>query len=495
MNELLAWLASVKSDPLAFVMGAFPWRTGTLADFDGPDEWQVDVLERIRLGLLTPDQAIRIARASGNGIGKSALVAWIILWAFTTFPDTRGVVTANTEPQLKTKTWAELGKWFNLFIGQEHFKLTATALLARDPARERTWRIDMIPWNENRPEGFAGLHNRGKRILLVFDEASAIPDVIWEFADPVVTDSNTEIIWCAFGNPTRNIGRFKDCFAEGRFASFWQSQQIDSRTVAITNKAEINKWISAWGEDSDFIRIKVKGMFPRQGEMEFFSGVEIDAAFAREAICRATDPLAMGIDVARYGANESVIRYRKGRDGRTIPREAYRGINTVELASRIMSAHVAYRPDGIFIDGGGVGGGVVDNVRNLQLFCFDVQFGGKDDVGGATWGIDGERYANKRAAMYGALRAWIRGGSLEPSEDLKRQLLSIRYYLNIRGEIQLESKEDMMRRGDPSPDDADALALTFAYPLQAHAQAGGDHPQPPAVECDYDPYSQERMAA
>ena len=101
------------------------------------------------------------------------------------------------------KTWAELGKWFNLcWFAREYFTLTATALLSKDKSRERTWRIDMIPWSKTNPQAFAGLHNKGKRLLLVFDEASEIPDIIWETTEGALTDEDTEILWCAFGNPT-----------------------------------------------------------------------------------------------------------------------------------------------------------------------------------------------------------------------------------------------------------------------------------------------------
>src|SRR5690606_37984873 len=140
--------------------------------------WQVEILEDLRDGLLSIEDAIHLARTSGHGIGKSALVAWIILWAISTFEDTKGIVTANTENQLKTKTWAEVAKWHRYFIGRELFKLTATALFSVDPLHERTWRIDMTPWSERNTEAFAGLHNKGKRLLVVFDEASAIPDLI-----------------------------------------------------------------------------------------------------------------------------------------------------------------------------------------------------------------------------------------------------------------------------------------------------------------------------
>src|SRR6202000_674929 len=117
-------------------------KAGTvLEQYPGPLEWQCEVLEYLRVGLLTPREAMQRATASGHGIGKSALVSMILLWAMMTYPDTKGVITANTEVQLKTKTWAELGRWFNLcFFAREFFTLNATSLVSKDPERERTWR-------------------------------------------------------------------------------------------------------------------------------------------------------------------------------------------------------------------------------------------------------------------------------------------------------------------------------------------------------------------
>ncbi len=216
--DLIEELAGFSSDPLGFVLFGFPWNEpGELEGRFGPEPWQVDILIDLGDGIISAAEAIRLARTSGHGIGKSALVSWIILWAISTFEDTKGVVTANTENQLKTKTWAELAKWYRLFIGRDYFKMTATALFSMDPEHERTWRIDMVPWSERNTEAFAGLHNQGKRILIVFDEASAIPDVIWETTEGALTDRDTQIIWAVFGNPTRNKGRFgpdRRCYAE-----------------------------------------------------------------------------------------------------------------------------------------------------------------------------------------------------------------------------------------------------------------------------------------
>lgn len=499
MNDsLLEWLASVSDDPLAFVMGAFPWNEPDtrLANEEGPNDWQRQVLTDIRDGLIDLNTAIQEAVASGHGVGKSCLVAWLILWAISTLPDTRGVVTANTENQLKTKTWAELGKWYHLFIAREHFNLTATAIFHNDPAHERTWRIDMVPWSERNTEAFAGLHNKGRRILVIFDEASAIIDKIWETTEGALTDAETQIVWCVFGNPTRNSGRFKECFAGGQFSSIWKTRQVDSRTVPFTNKAQIDKWISSYGEDSDFVRIRVYGMFPRMGEMEFFSIEDINAAMAREPSVNIFDPLALGVDVARYGKNASVIFPRKGRDARTLPRERFQGLSTVQLADKVFETQARLRADGIFIDGGGVGGGVVDNIRAKNLFCYEVQFGAKDDTPHSVWGSSGEKYANKRSGMYGAARAWLKTGALPEEPELRKQFASIRFTFNKKMEIQLISKEDMLKLDpDLELDDIDAFVTTFAHALAQHERAGGDHPAKPLVETEYDPFATERMVA
>lgn len=496
MNDvLLDWLGSVSSDPYAYVMGAFPWgEPGTrLENETGPEAWQVKVLCNIRDGLLTINEAIREAVASGHGVGKSALVSWIIKWGCDTLPDTRGVVTANTETQLKTKTWAELGKWHHLSITKDHFTLTATAYFNNDPAHERTWRIDMVPWSERNTEAFAGLHNKGRRIIVIYDEASAIPDVIWETTEGALTDADTQILWLVCGNPTRNSGRFKECFAGGRFAKFWHTHKVDSRTISFTNKAQIAQWLQAYGDDSDFVRIRVLGEFPRVGEMEFFNIADVEAAMTRDVVTDLYDPLALGVDVARFGANSSVIFPRKGRDARTIPRKTFQGFSTVELSNEVFKEQERLHADGIFVDGGGVGGGVVDILRNMRLFIFDIQFGSKPSLDAAATGNQGERYANKRAEMYGACRAWLKTGALPNDPVLKEQLMSITYTFNRKDEIILTSKEDMMKDGKPSPDDLDGLVLTFAHPLARHPMAGGDFPHKPVVESEWDPFAPERM--
>ena len=174
-SGLIEAVASYTHDPLGFVLFAFPWGVaGTpLADRSGPEGWQCRVVEEIGKGVEASDDVIREAVASGHGVGKSALVAWILLWGLMTCDDARCAVTANTEPQLRTKTWPELLKWFRMAAGREAFVPTATTIHSADPEHKETWRIDMLTWSEHNREAFAGLHNVGKRIVVVFDEASA----------------------------------------------------------------------------------------------------------------------------------------------------------------------------------------------------------------------------------------------------------------------------------------------------------------------------------
>jgi hypothetical protein len=498
-DQLVEWLASVRDDPLAFVLGAFPWGEADtpLAKFPQPLDWQCEVLEYLRTGLLTPHQAICRATASGHGIGKSALVSMILIWAMMTFPDTKGVITANTETQLKTKTWAELGRWFNLcWFAREFFVLNATSLVSKDPDRERTWRVDMIPWSKTNPQAFAGLHNSGKRQFMIFDEASEIEDIIWETAEGFMTDIDAQRFWLAFGNPTRNAGRFRECFDGGSFESLWDHKQIDSRTVPITDHVYQSKLIGIHGEDSDYVRIRILGTFPRQGLMEFFNAAEIDAAMSldREVYIDSATPLAVGVDVARYGANNSVIFPRRGRDARTIARKVFHGLSTVELSNQVFGAWQSWHPDGIFIDEGGVGGGVVDQCRAKQLAITGVQFGARDSITGLTHDNSGEKYANMRAAMHGSLRAWVRNGGCLPNNDpdLRSAMLAIRYTFNKKDEIILVSKEDLM---EDNPglvlDDLDALCLTFGGPIASRAQS--EDPGKPLHVSEYDPFSEEMM--
>lgn len=494
-QELVNFIAECTHDPYKFVMRAFPWgEPGTeLENFaSGPEDWQKEIL--IKIGQdLSKGLPIQNAVASGHGVGKSCIVAWLILWAMATYEHTRGIVTANTESQLRTKTWPELNKWHRLFIAKHWFTLTATSLRSAEPAEEQSWRFDAIPWSEKSVEAFAGLHNQGKRVLVIFDEASAIPDVIWETISGALTDKDTEIVWSVFGNPTRNAGRFRECF--GRFKSRWNTWQVDARRVSLTNKEQLLQWQNDYGDDSDFFRVRVKGEFPRAGSMQFIPADIVEDARKRTPEASSFDPLVMGVDVARYGDDRSVIVIRRGRDASSVPWFTFRNIDTMTLSAKIVELANQYKPDMIFVDEGGVGGGVVDRLHMLRQPVHGVQFGGKADR--STQDNAGPVvYANKRAEMWGTMREWLKGGSLPDDPALAAELTAVEYGYTMkdgRDAIILEKKSDMKKRGLESCDCGDALCLTFAYPVnpsahkQPYLQQGGH-------EITYNPLSRSHIA-
>ena len=500
-KKLVDFIAGFTKDPLGYVRMAFQWGVGELEGSAGPREWQSDVLKIIGDHLNNPEkrfQPLLIATASGHDIGKSSLISMIAQWGMSTGVDTKIVVTANTDTQLKTKTMPEMTKWFRLAINNHWFKSTATAVYALDPARERTWRVDAIPWSLESTESFAGLHNKGRRIILIFDEASAIDDKIWEVAEGALVDENTEIIWIAFGNPTRNTGRFRACFS--RFRHRWVTRQIDSRTVEGTNKAQLQKFVDDYGEDSDFVRIRIKGEFPRAGVKQFIPGDIVEIATKREPSCTLMDPLVLGVDIARsLEEDETVFAPRRGRDARSIPWVKMRTRDTMEIADAIIRLANTCHFDAIFIDGGGVGGGVIDFLRRLGYSVIEVQFGASADKA-VTTGEGPIAYANKRAEMWGAMRDWLKGGAIPDDPELVSDLISVSYddkTQSKRDVLLLESKKDMRSRGLASPDRADALAVTFAFPIvpKDHRhdfgpQAGQGNQQ---VEVEYDPFSRDRV--
>lgn len=397
---------------------------------------------------------------------NSCTVAWIILWALCTFPDTRGVVTANTDNQLKTKTFAELAKWHNLCIFKDWFSMSATRICSKQPGHEKNWVVDAIPWNINTPEGFAGLHNQGKRIIVIFDEASSIPDIIWEVTEGALTDKGTQIFWLCFGNPTRSAGRFYECFNRQR--DIWRHKHIDSRTAKATNKEQIAEWLRVHGEDSDFFRVRVRGEFPNVSSMQFIARDVVESASSGElSHVDYTQMVAIiGLDVARFGDDSSVIYTRIGLDGRSFGYQQYRGLDGWQLGAKVAEHYNYLRKQGIRkiiinVDSGGVGASPIDWLQKNGYPVNAVNFGSKAN--------NDKRYKNKRAEIWGEMREWLgSGGRIPDSQDLITDLTGIEYDYTPTNQIILERKDEMKSRGLSSPDIADALALTFAVKVNEY---------------------------
>jgi hypothetical protein len=384
---------------------------------------------------------------------NSANVAWLILWAISTHPDTRGVVTANTDTQLRTKTWAELGKWHSLFKAREMFRFNATSICSNEKGKDKTWRIDSVPWSKDNPESFAGMHNKGRRILVIFDEASTIDDLIWETTEGALTDEKTQIIWCRYGNPTRTSGQFHRRCTRPRRNHY---ARVDSRTVRFTNKSQIQAWIDEYGEDSDFVRVRVKGQFPRAGVSNFISPELTDAARRRDVPRLAYEayPKILSVDPARFGDDWTIITLRQGL--KVHWQQGLMGFDGVDVGGRIGELVRQFQGISCIVyDAVGNGADLDSTLRRMP---------GLPALVPVQWGVpatDDKQYYNQRAEAWGRMREWLEKGMIPDDDELCDQLTSLDYGFDVRYRIQLQKKSEIKKNGGKSPDKADSLALSF----------------------------------
>lgn len=461
--QLAEEVAKYYADPLGFVMFAFDWGEGDLVGQDGPDTWQReqlielgDEVKKRKFNGVDPVDPILMADASGHGVGKSAFSAWLALWIMSTRPHSKGVITANTGEQLRTKTMSELARWKKRCITGHWFELNSMSLSHK--MYGETWRVDAQTSREENSEAFAGLHCADSTPWYLFDEAAGIPEKIWEVAKGGLTDG--EPMHFAFGNPTRNSGSFRECF--GRMRHRWITRRIDSRDAKMTNKALLRKWIDDYGEDSDFVRVRVRGMFPKAGDMQFIPSDSVTAAMKRgSGQYLGDDALICGIDLARGGDDNCRIHFRRGRDAKSdksymIPGESSRdSMRVVSLICTVLDRH---KPDATFVDETGLGGPIVDRLNQLGYHAVGVNFGSVETVD------DKSKYRNKVSEMWWRMREWImNGGCLPDDPDLEQELTGREYGHNDKDQLILERKKDMKSRGLPSPDWADAICLTFAF--------------------------------
>lgn len=468
---LVPRLADYYDDPLNYVRDMFPWGRGELLHATGPDTWQTQALEQIGAEVRargfdghTPVAALRFCRASGHDIGKTTLAAWIVNWLKDTRPDSQGTVTANTFTQLETKTWAAIKRWAKLAITRDLWEIGA-AKMYHVEARD-TWFVACQSSSEENSEAFAGQHAIYSTSYYVFDEASAIPDEIWRVAEGGLTDGEPMIF--AFGNPTRNSGAFYEaCF--GNKQHRWNHGSIDSRSSAISNKDTIEEWLQDYGEDSDFFRVRVRGLPPNASESQLIPRDLVRAAMARSIRPLADDPLVAGVDVPDGGSAWFIVRFRRGLDGdpaapirvpgsridrsamiASLARLCREGVKCRDEATRPLAA--------VFIDSA-FGAPIVERLHALNFDqVHEVRFGGKSPD---------PHYANMRSYMWGkGVKEWLSKGSLaKDDEKMLVDLTSPGFHLDKTSRLVLESKEDMARRGVASPDDGDGLALTFAHPV------------------------------
>lgn len=489
-QELADRLVSFRHDPLGAVLYGFPWGEGELAGYSGPRAWQREELDRIGRHFRNPEtrhKPCRIAISSGHGPGKTTLAAFVAWWAQSTFLDCMIRVTANTQTQLATTTQPEFARWYRLAINADWFETHVASIKARDPRHEQTWRLDFVPWSEENPQAFAGKHNAGRRIVFIFEEGSEISDEIYRVANGALTDANTEIIFLVIGNPTRNIGAFYEAVF-GAQRDRWMHRVIDSRDVEGCNIEEINGWLAECegNEDADYFRVRARGLFPKGASGQFIDLDTIRNAQERPALFLPDDPLVAGCDLSWGGADDSVIRFRKGFDARSIKPIKVKGEFTKDpavmvgkLADVLAASYNGQKVFMLFVDAAGAAGPVVARLRTMGFNnVIEVNFGAE--------AID-SHYAYRRDEIWSKLKDWlIGGGAIDKDPGLSADLAKPILVEDLRQRVKLESKQLMIRRlrkmglEATSTDDGDALALTFSMQLG---------PAPPASSAPtYNPY-------
>lgn len=449
-------------DPYGWALTVYPWgEKGTfLADWpDGPDEWQTRVLkdighhmQKVAAGLVD-ENATFVAVRSGNGVGKSALIAIVIQWFMSTRPLTAGVVTAGTERQLSTKTWRELFKWHNLLLNKDWFEWNARSY--RLKSKGTLWSCEAIPWSETSYTSFQGTHEG--HVLEIMDEASGIADLIWEAVDGAFTTRGGLRI--VFGNPNEPSGRFAECFA--RFKHRWLTYTVDARTAKAADKQNIKQWLEDYGEDSDFFRVRVRGLPPRQAANRLITADMWEKAVNRTDIeeewVPSSLPLVCGIDVGMGGLSKTALVFRRGPLVRPQDIIKFSDANVMTSAERIATQLSARRPDAVFIDANVVGKGVYDRLIQLGYSNVIPVYGGDRSVV-----YDKLVYYNPRAEWWGRMARWLNESRIPADRDLRDELLAQPIDYATGNLLKLMAKFQMLELGLPSPDIADALSMTFA---------------------------------
>jgi hypothetical protein len=362
------------------------------------------------------------------------------------------VVTAPTSAQLYDALFAELKRWVKelpqpvqdlLDVKQERIELKASATEAFISAR--TSRAEQ-------PEALQGVHS--DNVMLVADEASGVPEAVFEAAAGSMSGHNALTI--LLGNPVRSSGFFFD--THNRLKDEWWTRRVSCIDSTRVSKEYVDDMKSRYGEESNAFRIRVLGEFPRSDDDTIIPMDLLESAKHRDTRAYEDAPIVWGLDVARFGSDSSVLCKRQSNVVHTL--ERWRNLDLMQLTGAVVSQYEACdhknRPTEILVDSIGLGAGVVDRLRELNLPARGINVSESPAMGGT--------YLNLRAELWHKAKAWLekRDCKIPNNEDLIGELATVRYTFTSNGKIKIESKDDIRRRGLKSPDMADAFVLTFA---------------------------------
>lgn len=420
-----------------------------------PTEQQIQLLQSI-------GKEKRVSVRSGHGCGKDASASWIALWFLITRPYAKVVVTAPTNRQLHDIFLAEISKWLRQSIVAEEFIVRKDSILHKEAQKE--WWLRLISpsiraTKEEQAETLAGLH--GDHLLIIADEASGIPDPTFVPLEGALTQADNKVL--LIGNPTRNFGYFYDTQFHSIISKDWKCLHWDSRDSTMVDDSMPQYFARKYGVDSNVFRIRVEGNPPLQDEDTLIPLWTAQQCIGSDIEVAEDEPLYLGVDVARYGDDSSIILPRQGL--KIFPWETFRKLNTIDLGGFVIQTYQETKAMGCAIDVIGVGAGVSDwlekhNMKNL--FQINV----------ANSSSNLEKYNRLRDELWCKVRdncllgkysfpdTAVNGEEETLGQQLASELSCVRYKFNAHGGYIIESKKDLKARGVASPNIADALCLT-----------------------------------
>lgn len=451
-----------------------------------PDQKQRDILRSLRDNPMT---SVR----SGHGIGKSAVEAWAVIWFLCTRPFPKIPCTAPTEHQLFDVLWAEISKWM-----RNNPELKNDIIWTQQKVYMKGYPEEWfaVPRTATNPEALQGFH--AEHVLYIIDEASGVSDKVFEPVLGAMTGEDAKLLM--MGNPTRLTGFFFDSHHRNR--GQYSAIHVDGRDSTHVSSKFVRQIIEMFGEDSDVFRVRVAGQFPKStpDSLIMMDWCEAATQIKPETVRSRVD---IGVDVARYGDDSSAL-YPVIDKVQSDGYELYHHNRTTEISGYVVQMIKRYAVEcldaviRVKVDCDGLGVGVYDNlydltdriidevwyercqkkglnpddgnqwnecqvIPKLDLEIVECHFGGS---GGKIDEGDPVEYSNSTGLMWGKIRKLLQAGTLQiPDDDaLISQLSNRRYIVNKDGKLELERKEAMKKRGLPSPDIADALALALYDP-------------------------------
>lgn len=390
----------------------------------------------------------RISVRAGHGVGKSTVCAWVIVWfAVTRFPQ-KSVITAPTAGQLFDALFAELKAQFNSLpdVLRESFEIFADKITFKGSPESSF--ISARTSSADRPEALAGIHS--ENVLLVCDEASAIPEAVYEAAAGSMSGHNACTI--LIGNPTRNSGLFYK--THHQLSSDWETMHVSCLDNPLVSQDFINQIKATYGDSSNAYRIRVLGEFALLDDDTLIPADVIDSAMTRDIAPTMNDPMVYGLDVARFGSDRSALCKRHGSIVTEI--KSWSGLDTMQIVGQVANEAKHDRPEEICVDTIGLGSGVADRLRELGFNVRDVNVSESSALNPS---------ANKlRDELWLSVKDWLntRSVSIPNDPQLRQELVAPRYTFSSSGKVIVESKDSLKKRGMRSPDLADSLCLTFA---------------------------------